>query len=32
MEFVNAGADALVLFNCFYQPDIDLTDSSTLYN
>jgi dihydroorotate dehydrogenase (fumarate) len=25
MEFVNAGADALVLFNRFYQPDIDLT-------
>ena len=26
MEFVNAGADALVLFNRFYQPDIDLTE------
>src|SRR6516225_1047056 len=26
MEFVNAGADALVLFNRFYQPDIDLTN------
>src|SRR6516162_1803865 len=25
MEFANAGADALVLFNRFYQPDIDLT-------
>lgn len=24
VEFVNAGADALVLFNRFYQPDIDL--------
>jgi dihydroorotate dehydrogenase (fumarate) len=26
IEFVNAGADALVLFNRFYQPDIDLTE------
>jgi dihydroorotate dehydrogenase (fumarate) len=26
MEFANAGADALVLFNRFYQPDIDLTE------
>jgi dihydroorotate dehydrogenase (fumarate) len=26
VEFVNAGADALVLFNRFYQPDIDLTE------
>ena len=25
MELVSAGADALVLFNRFYQPDIDLT-------
>src|SRR6516164_3456782 len=25
IEFANAGADALVLFNRFYQPDIDLT-------
>jgi dihydroorotate dehydrogenase (fumarate) len=25
MEFVAAGADALVLFNRFYQPDVDLT-------
>jgi dihydroorotate dehydrogenase (fumarate) len=25
MEFANAGADALVLFNRFYQPDISLT-------
>ena len=25
-EFVNAGADALVLFNRFYQPDIDLAE------
>src|SRR6516225_70983 len=26
MEFVNAGADALVLFNRFYQPNVDLTE------
>jgi dihydroorotate dehydrogenase (fumarate) len=26
MEFVSAGANALVLFNRFYQPDIDLTE------
>ena len=26
MEFVAAGADALVLFNRFYQPDIDLVE------
>ena len=26
MEFVGAGADALVLFNRFYQPDIDLVE------
>src|SRR6516225_3357021 len=26
MEFVAAGADALVLFNRFYQPDIDLAE------
>jgi dihydroorotate dehydrogenase (fumarate) len=26
MEFVSAGADALVLFNRFYQPDIDLVE------
>jgi dihydroorotate dehydrogenase (fumarate) len=26
MGLVNAGADALVLFNRFYQPDIDLTE------
>jgi dihydroorotate dehydrogenase (fumarate) len=26
MEFVSAGADALVLFNRFYQPNIDLTE------
>jgi dihydroorotate dehydrogenase (fumarate) len=26
MELVNAGADALVLFNRFYQPDIDLKE------
>ena len=25
-EFVEAGADGLVLFNRFYQPDIDLED------
>jgi dihydroorotate dehydrogenase (fumarate) len=30
MEFVNAGADALVLFNRFYQPDIDLTKQRLL--
>jgi dihydroorotate dehydrogenase (fumarate) len=26
MEFANAGADALVLFNRFYQPNVDLTE------
>jgi dihydroorotate dehydrogenase (fumarate) len=26
MELVNAGADALVLFNRFYQPNVDLTE------
>src|SRR6516225_2195411 len=30
MEFVNAGADALVLFNRFYQPNIDLTEPRLL--
>src|SRR6516164_2874441 len=30
MELVNAGADALVLFNRFYQPDIDLTEPRLL--
>jgi dihydroorotate dehydrogenase (fumarate) len=30
MEFANAGADALVLFNRFYQPDIDLTEQRLL--
>lgn len=25
-QFGRAGADALVLFNCFYQPDLDLED------
>jgi dihydroorotate dehydrogenase (fumarate) len=30
MEFVHAGADALVLFNRFYQPDIDLTEPRLL--
>jgi dihydroorotate dehydrogenase (fumarate) len=29
-ELQDAGADALVLFNRFYQPDIDLTDLSLL--
>ncbi len=30
MEFVGAGADALVLFNRFYQPDIDLIERRLL--
>jgi len=32
MEIVGAGADALVLFNRFYQPDIDLMEPRLLNN